>query len=73
MQLYAVAYRKRIKGTKDWEIIMEYLHAEDSNQARILFTAGNTRAIVRKKIKIIGIGPAIGFKGLEERPQVLLA
>ncbi len=57
--LFAVAYEYVKNGRWDTEI--EYLHADNSGHAKFLFIAGNTQAMVNKTMKIVAIGPAVGF------------
>lgn len=69
--LFAVAFRARKK--RSWNIHIEYLHAVDVEEARVLFTAGNSMMLVKRRMKIIGIAPAIGFFVEDKQGLVLNA
>lgn len=69
--LFAVAFR--VKRRREWHIQIEYLHAENVETARILFTAGNSMMLVKRKMKIIGVSPAIGYFVEDNQGLVLSA
>jgi len=49
---------------------IEYLHATDVNEARILYTAGNPD---RKKTRIVGIARVIGYHAEDDNGDVVSA
>ncbi len=79
--LYAVALRKakRIWSKKrgrwvlKWEPDVEYLHATSQQEAKFLFTAGNSDAIVKRRMKIVAVGLAINFFVEDQKGLVLSA
>jgi hypothetical protein len=60
MTLYCVAIL--IWKCGQWVGDFEYLHAESAGDARIRFTAGNSNDLIKGKMKISGIAPAVGYK-----------
>lgn len=65
--LFAAAFerRKMVKTRKGfrkvWFPDVEYFHAENTTEARIKFTAGNSMELIHKQMRIVAIAPAIGF------------
>jgi hypothetical protein len=49
------------------------MHAEDRRQAEMTFRAGHSRALIRRKISVIEVAPAIGFHVEDEHGEVLSA
>lgn len=60
--LFAVAFKGYIQATKSWTVDFKYLHAEDSNHARMQFCYANQG----KKFEIIGVAPVIGYFALDD-------
>jgi hypothetical protein len=79
--LYAVAVEARryygiIQGRKrfsPWEGDIRYLHADDRNEAAIMFTAAHSQEILSKTLRIVDIAIAIGFFVEDEHGDVLSA
>ena len=69
--LFAVAVEK-VVGMK-WVASIEYLHADNVAHARILFTAGNTQPLMNRSMKIVAIGPAIGYFVEDNKGMILSA
>lgn len=69
--LFAIAL-ERVIGMK-WVASIEYLHADNVAHARILFTAGNTQPLLNRTMKIVAIGPAIGFFVEDNKGMILSA
>lgn len=79
--LYAVAFRaahkvwskKKARYTVQWKADIEYLHATSQREARFLFTAGNSDAILKRKLKIVAVGLAINFFVEDKQGMILSA
>ncbi|MGH9968615.1 MAG: hypothetical protein ACREBG_12415 [Pyrinomonadaceae bacterium] len=56
-QLYAVAV-ERYKGGNNWTADIVYLHADGQRDARVKFLAGEPK---RKRVRVVAIGPVIGY------------
>lgn len=68
--LFAVAFEYVKKGRWDTEI--EYLHADNTGHARFLFCAGNTMQLLNRTMKIVAVGPAVGYF-VEDNQGVILS
>lgn len=68
--LFAVAYMYVKKG--HWETEIEYLHADDAGNARFLFCAGNTMQLLNKTMRIVAVGPAVGYF-VEDKQGLILS
>lgn len=79
--LYAVAFRaahkvwskKHGRYLLQWKADIEYLHATSQHEAKFLFTAGNSTAIVKKRLKIVACGLAINFFVEDKQGMILSA
>lgn len=79
--LYAVAFRaahrvwskKRRRWTMQWKADIEYLHATSQNEAKFMFTAGNSAAIMNKRLRIVAVGLAINFFVEDKQGMILSA
>ena len=69
--LFAVAI-ERVVGMH-WTASIEYLHADSIAHARILFTAGNSQPLLNRTMKIVAIGPAIGYFVEDNKGMILSA
>lgn len=79
--LYAVAFRaahkvwskKKARHVIQWRADIEYLHATSQTEARFLFSAGNSAAIVNRRLKIVAVGLAINFFVEDKQGMILSA
>ena len=79
--LYAVAFRAAYKvwskknrvWVVKWKADIEYLHATSQSEAKFLFSAGNSVALVKRQMKIVAVGLAINFFVEDKQGMVLSA
>ena len=72
-QLYAICYavlgpKRQVLATK-----FEYMHADNRRQAEMSFRAGHSRALIKRKISVVEVGPVVGFHVEDEHGEVLSA
>jgi hypothetical protein len=78
--LYAVAFRaahkkwskKKGRWVVQWKADIEYLHATSQSEAKFLFSAGNSVALVKRQMRIVAVGLAINFF-VEDKQGLILS
>ena len=68
--LYAIAVErcKYDKNGATWVADIEYLHATSASEAKVLYTSANPD---RKKLRIVGIAPVIGYIAEDDNADVV--
>lgn len=66
--LFAIAYQRYRHGT--WESLLEYVHAEDAQRAKVAWAAGVKGLKFGINAQFIGVAPVVGVFVEDEKKEI---